>query len=44
MYAGRTANKGQANYASVAKHCEKLAEQYETAAKAADVAAAELAK
>ena len=44
LYSGRTANKGQANYASVAKHCEKLADQYEAAAKAADAAAAELAK
>lgn len=44
LYAGRTANKGQANYATVAKHCEKLADQYEAAAKAAETAAAELAK
>ena len=44
MYTGRTANKGQANYATVAKHCEKLANQYEAAAKAAEATAAELAK
>src|SRR5690606_31497993 len=35
LYRGRTPVKGTANYESVAKHCEKLADLYEQAAKEA---------
>jgi hypothetical protein len=44
---GRTGGGGKdaaVNYASVAKHCEQLAKSYHDAAKAAENAAAELAK
>lgn len=44
LYQGRTPPKGGASYASVAKHCEKLAKFYEDAAKEAEGIAAELSK
>jgi uncharacterized protein YukE len=44
LYKGRTSAKGQANYDSVARHCEKLAKSYEDAAKAAEAVSAELGK
>lgn len=44
LYQSRTPPKGGANYASVAKHCEKLAKFYEDAAKEADGVASELGK
>lgn len=44
LYAGRTAPKGGASYANVAKHCEKLAQTYENAAKAAEAVSTELSK
>lgn len=44
LYHGRTPPKGAANYATVAKHCEKLAQYYEDAAKEAEGVAAELSK
>lgn len=43
-YQHRTPPKGGANYASVAKHCDKLAQYYEDAAKEAEGVAAELSK
>jgi hypothetical protein len=44
MYRGRTPPKGAANYANVVKHCEKLAQYYEDAAREAEGVAAELSK
>jgi len=44
LYEGRSPAKGGANYASVVKHCEKLAQFYDDAAKEADDLATELAK
>jgi hypothetical protein len=44
LYRGRTPRKGNANYETVAKHCEKLAQSYENAAKEAEGVAAELNK
>jgi len=44
LYEGRTPVKGSANYANVVKHCEKLAQSYEDAAKAAEGVAGELSK
>lgn len=44
LYHGRTPPKGTANYENVAKHCEKLAQYYEDAAKEAEGVAAELSK
>ena len=44
LYRGRTAPKGTANYEAVAKHCDKLAQYYENAAKEAESVAAELGK
>jgi hypothetical protein len=48
LYANRTGGGGgkaaAINYASVAKHCERLAKSYDDAAKAAEDAAAELSK
>lgn len=43
-YRTRSPQKGRANYESVAKHCDKLAQLYEDAAKEADGVAAELSK
>jgi hypothetical protein len=43
MYRAR-GSTGKANYASVAKHCDKLAQFYEDAAKEAEGVASELAK
>lgn len=43
-YRGSKPPKGSASYASVAKHCEKLAQFYEDAAKEAEGVAAELNK
>ena len=42
LYRTRTPAKGTANYESVAKHCDKLAELYEQAAKEASSVASEL--
>lgn len=44
LYEGRSPAKGGANYGNVVKHCEKLAQYYEDAAKEAEGVAAELAK
>jgi hypothetical protein len=44
LYEGRSPAKGGANYANVVKHCEKLAQYYDDAAKEAEGVAAELAK
>jgi hypothetical protein len=44
VYRGRTPVKGAANYANVAKHCEKLAKFYENAAKEAEAVSAELGR
>lgn len=44
LYRGRTPVKGTANYESVAKHCEKLADLYEQAAKEASAVSSELSK
>jgi hypothetical protein len=44
LYRSRTPPKGKGNYEAVAKHCEKLAQHYETAAKEAEDLAAELNK
>jgi hypothetical protein len=44
LYQGRSPVKGSANYANVVKHCEKLAQYYEDAAKEAEGVAAELSK
>jgi hypothetical protein len=44
LYRGRTPPKGAANYANVVKHCEKLSQFYEDAAKEAEGVAAELSK
>lgn len=44
LYRGRTPPKGTANYETVAKHCDKLAQYYEDAAKEAEGVAAELSK
>jgi hypothetical protein len=44
LYRGRTPPKGTANYETVAKHCDKLAQFYEQAAKEAEGVAAELSK
>ncbi len=44
LYMGRTAPKGGASYASVAKHCENLAKSYEDAAKEAETVSSELSK
>jgi hypothetical protein len=44
LYTGRSPAKGGANYDNVVKHCEKLAQYYEDAAKEAEGVAAELAK
>ena len=43
MYRSR-GSSGKANYANVAKHCDKLAQFYEDAAKEAEGVASELAK
>ena len=43
MYRAR-GTTGKANYANVAKHCDKLAQYYEDAAKEAEGVAGELAK
>ena len=44
LYHGRTPPKGTGNYENVAKHCEKLAQYYEDAAKEAEGVATELSK
>lgn len=47
LYTSRTGGGGKGtavNYATVAKHCERLAQSYEEAASAAEDAAAELSK
>jgi hypothetical protein len=44
LYRGRTPPKGTANYESVAKHCDKLAQFYDDAAREAEGVAAELTK
>ena len=44
LYRGRTPPKGAANYETVAKHCDKLAQHYENAAKEAESVATELSK
>lgn len=44
VYRTRTPPKGGANYESVAKHCDKLAQFYEDAAKEAEGVATELTK
>jgi hypothetical protein len=44
LYRGRTAPKGGASYESVAKHCDKLAQFYDDAAKEAEGVATELSK
>lgn len=44
LYRTRTGPKSNANYDSVAKHCDKLAQFYEDAAKEAEGVAAELVK
>lgn len=44
LYRDRTPPKGAANYANVVKHCEKLAQYYDQAAKEAAAVAAELDK
>ena len=44
LYHSRTPPKGTANYETVARHCEKLAQYYEDAAKEAEGVAAELNK
>jgi len=44
IYKTRTAPKGGASYASVAKHCEQLAKFYEDAAKEAEAVSSELSK
>jgi hypothetical protein len=44
QYRKKTPHKSSGSYASVAKHCDKLAQSYEDAAKAADEVAAELSK
>lgn len=44
LYRTRTLPKGGASYENVAKHCDKLAQYYEDAAKEADGVAAELTK
>jgi len=43
MYRARGAS-GKANYANVARHCDRLAKSYEDAAKEAERVASELAK
>lgn len=43
-YRGRTPAKGTASYESVAKHCDKLADLYEQAAKEASTLSGELNK
>jgi hypothetical protein len=44
VYRTRTPPKGSASYAAVAKHCDKLAQFYEDAAKEAEGVATELTK
>ena len=44
QYRGRTSIKGAANFENVAKHCDKLAQLYEDAAKEAEGVATELNK
>ena len=44
LYQTRTPPKASGNYASVVKHCEKLAQYYEDAAKEADAVSSELGK
>lgn len=44
IYQTRTPPKGSGSYASVAQHCEKLANYYEDAAKEADAVSSELGK
>ena len=44
MYKTRTPPKGSGSYANVAQHCEKLAKNYEDAAKEADAVSSELSK
>jgi len=44
LYETRTLPKGGASYASVAKHCEKLAKFYEDAATEAEAVSSELSK
>jgi hypothetical protein len=43
-YRGRTPMKGGANYENVARHCDKLAQYYENAAKEAEAVTSELSK
>jgi len=44
QYRTRTPPKGAGNYEAVAKHCDKLAQYYEDAAKEAEGVAVELTK
>lgn len=44
LYRGRTPPKGAANYNNVVRHCEKLAQYYDDAAKEAEGVAAELSR
>lgn len=44
LYRGRTPAKGTASYESIAKHCDKLADLYEQAAKEASAVSRELTK
>ena len=44
IYRGRTPLKGTANYETVAKHCDKLAQYYEDAAEEAEGVASELSR
>lgn len=44
LYRGRTPPKGTASYEAVAKHCDKLAQFYEDAAKEAEAVSSELSK
>jgi hypothetical protein len=44
LYKTRTSPKASGNYAGVVKHCEKLAQYYEDAAKEADAVSSELGK
>lgn len=44
LYRARTPPKGSGSYQSIAKHCDKLAQYYEDAAKEAEAVAAELSK
>jgi hypothetical protein len=44
LYRSRTPPKGAGNYDAVAKHCDKLAEYFENAAKESDGVARELSR